>query len=123
MSEPELEAMIQERGLTAPRLTPEKIDNQIKLFPAHAQDKLDEASKMIIPSLLINQQTFINIFIVLHQISQFFIGQQADAGLRIICPQGPQDRRGQHQVADMHEIDDENILIQVYLVAIYIYFF
>lgn len=30
MSEPELEAMIQERGLTAPRLTPEKIDNQIK---------------------------------------------------------------------------------------------
>lgn len=30
MSEPELEAMIQERGLIAPRLTPEKIDNQIK---------------------------------------------------------------------------------------------
>lgn len=30
MSELELEAMIQERGLTAPRLTPEKIDNQIK---------------------------------------------------------------------------------------------
>ena len=95
-----------------------QIDNQIKLFPAHAQDKLEEASKMIIPSLLINQQTFINIFIVLHQIPQFFIGQQADAGLRIICPQSPQDRRGQHQVADMHEIDDENILIQVYFSSV-----
>ena len=95
-----------------------QVDDQIEVFPAHAEDESEEAPEMIILAFLVDQQAFINILIMFHQIPQFLIGQQADAGLRIVGPQGPQYRRGQHKVTDMHEIDDENILIQGYFSSV-----
>ena len=32
--------------------------------------------------------------------------------LRIVVPQRVQDRRNQHKISEVHEVDDENVLIQ-----------
>ena len=88
-----------------------QVDDQIVSLLPQPPDKPEQRTEMVIPALLVNKQAFIDVFILLDEVAELLVRKQADAGLRIIRTQGAQDRRRQHQIADMHEIDYEDILI------------
>ena len=61
--------------------------------------------------VLVDQDAFVDVFIAAHEVGQRFVCQKRDVGFRIVCPQRPKRRRHQHEVTDVHRIDDENIFV------------
>ena len=52
--------------------------------------------------------------IFLHDIRKDPIREKGDACLGIVVPQCPQDGRHEHEIAEMHEVDNEDVPIQTY---------
>ena len=89
-----------------------QIDDQIEVFFSKPQNKAKKAAKMVVRTFLVDEQAFIKMPIVLHQVRQLLVRQQGNPRPRISRPQGSKHRCDQHQVSQMHEIDDKNILVQ-----------
>ena len=88
-----------------------QVDDQIVFLLPQSPDEPEQRAEMVVLALLVDKQAFVNIFILLDEIAELLVREQADAGLRIVRAQSAQDRRRQHQIADMHEIDYEDIMI------------
>ena len=90
-----------------------QVDDQIEVPAADAQDESGKGQKMIIPAFFVDEQAFVNMLVVLYEIRELFVRQKRDARLRIIRAQRTQYRRDEHEIPNMHEIDDKNIFIHV----------
>ena len=88
-----------------------QVDNKVVLMLSQTMGKAQDAEKTPVPSLLIDQQTFVDILIFLHNVREDPIREQRDACLGIIVPQRAQDGRHEHEIAEMHEVDDEYVVI------------
>ena len=88
-----------------------EINHQIKLFLSYAPNVFNKGRQAVIPALLVNQQAFINMPVILHQICQLLICQQGNPCLGIVGAQGSQHRRHQHQVTDVHQVYHQYILV------------
>ena len=73
--------------------------------------KAQDAEKTPVPSLLIDQQTFVDILIFLHNVRENPIRKKGNACGGIIVPQRTQDGCHKHEIAEMHEVDDEYVVI------------
>ena len=88
-----------------------QVDNKVVLMLSQTMGKAQDAEKTPVPSLLIDQQAFVDILIFLHNVREDPIREQRDACLGIIVPQRAQDGRHEHEIAEMHEVDDEYVVI------------
>ena len=79
-------------------------------FP-YLPDEADERQNPLVSPVLVDQDAFVDVFIAAHEVGQRFVCQKRDVGFRIVCPQRPKRRRHQHEVTDVHRIDDENIFV------------
>ena len=52
--------------------------------------------------------------IFLHDIRKDTIRKEGDVRLGIVVPQRAQDGCHEHEITEMHEVDDENVPIQTY---------
>jgi hypothetical protein len=85
-----------------------QIDDKVELRRADFENKFDEAQQMIIDALFVNQNAFVEIFVVLNKVSEFFVGKQCQMSRREIFFQRAQCGRHQHQIAQVHQIYHEN---------------
>ena len=90
-----------------------QVDDEIKVLAPDAQDESGKGQKMVILALFVDEQAFVDMFVVLHEVRELFVCQQRDVCLRIVRAQGTQHRRHEHEIPNMHEIDDKNIFIHV----------
>ena len=88
-----------------------EIDDQIEMALAQLANKAQKSQEALVFAMLVDQDALIDILIAAHEITKRFIGKQGDMCLRIVRPQRPKCRRHQHEVTDMHRIDDQDILI------------
>ena len=88
-----------------------QIDHKIVLVFAQAACKAQNAQKAVVASLLVNKEAVIDVAVFLHDIRELQISEQCDMRSRIVVTDGTQDRRHEHEVAKVHEVDNENVLI------------
>ncbi len=77
----------------------------------HAANEAPEGREALVPPMLLDEQALVDVPVAAYEVGERFIGQQRDMRLRIVRPQRPQHRRHEHEVADMHHIYDQDILI------------
>ena len=88
-----------------------QVDDKI-VFPfAQPPYKMQNPKEAVVRTLLVDQQALINVPIFLHNVREDPIREQRDACLGIIVPQRAQDGRHEHEIAEMHEVDDEYVVI------------
>ena len=88
-----------------------QVDDEI-VFPfPQAARKAQDAEEAPVTPLLVDQQTFIDVCIFLHDVRENPIRKECNACGGIIMPQRAQDGRHKHEIAEMHEVDNENIPI------------
>ena len=87
------------------------IDHEVKVTFPYLPDEADERQNSLVSPVLVDQDAFVDVFIAAHEIGQRFVCQKRDVGFRIVCPQRSKRRRHQHEVTDVHRIDDENIFV------------
>ena len=90
-----------------------EIDDEVVFLLSQTTGEAQDAEEALVPPLLVNQQALINVPIFLHNVCENPIREQRDACLGIVVPQRAQDRRHKHEVAEMHEVDDEDVPIQI----------
>ena len=89
-----------------------QVDDEVEMArPDLAADEAPESRDAIVFAVLLDEQAFVDVRIVLHELAQAFVREHRDACLRIVRAQRTQHRRHEHEIADMHEVDDENVLI------------
>ena len=89
-----------------------QIDDEIVALFAQAMGKTQDAEETSVTPLLVDQQTRIDVLILLHNVREDPIREECDARCGIVVPQCAQHGCHEHKITEMHEVDDENILVQ-----------
>ena len=89
-----------------------EIDDEIViLFPQFHRVSEDAEQAVVLP-FFINKETGIDMPILPHDIGEQLVREQRNTRGGIVVPERPQDGRHKHEIAEVHEVDDENIPIQ-----------
>ena len=91
-----------------------QIDDEVVFLLSQPTCEAQDAKEALVPPLLVDQQTLINVPIFLHDIRKDPIREEGDTRLGIVVPQRAQDGRHKHEITEMHKVDDEDVLIQTY---------
>ena len=91
-----------------------QVDDKVIFAAAQTARKAQDTEQTVVPSLLVDQQTLVDVPVLLHDVCEFLIGEEGDARGRIIVPQGSQHRRHKHEIAEVHEVDDEDVPIRAH---------
>ena len=88
-----------------------QVDDKI-VFPfPQPPYKMQNPKEAVVRALLVDQQAFVDVLIFLHDVRENPIRKKGNACGGIIVPQRAQDGRHKHEIAEMHEVDNENIPI------------
>ena len=91
-----------------------EIDDEIVFLFPQMPCKAQDAEEAAVFPLLVDQETFVDVPILLHDVREFRVREQGDARLGIVLAQRVQHGRHKHQIAEVHEVDDENVSVQTY---------
>ena len=88
-----------------------QVDDEVEMLAANAADKAQKSERMIIRSLLVEQKTAVDMLVADDEIGELLVCEKRDARLREVRPKRPEDGRHEHEVADVHEVDDEDVVV------------
>lgn len=88
-----------------------KVDDQIEMALANLTDEAQECPKAFVPAVFIDEDAFVDVLVAAHEIAERLVCEQGDMCLRIVRPERPECRCHQHEVTNVHRIDDQDILI------------
>ena len=91
-----------------------EIDDEIVFLFPQPPCKAQDAEETAVLPLLVDQEAFVDVPILPHDVREFRIREQGDARLWIVLPQRVQHGRHKHQIAEVHEVDAENVSLQTY---------
>ena len=88
-----------------------QVDDEVKMLAANAADKAQKSERMIIRSLLVEQKAAVDMLVADDEIGELLVCEKRDARLREVRAKRPEDGRHKHEVADVHEIDNEDVIV------------
>ena len=86
-----------------------QVDDEVEMLAANAADKAQKSERMIIRSLLVEQKAAVDMLVADDEIGELLVCEKRDARLRAVRPKRPEDGRHEHEVADVHEVDDKDV--------------
>lgn len=88
-----------------------EIDHEVEMAPADLVDEAQEGQQALVPAVFVDEDAFVDVLVAAHEVAERLIREQRDMRLRVIRPERPERRRHQHEVTNVHRIDDQDILI------------
>ena len=88
-----------------------QVDDEVEMLAANAADKAQKSERMIIRSLLVEQKAAVDMLVADDEISELLVCEKRDARLRKVRPKRLEDGRHEHEVADVHEVDNEDVVV------------
>ena len=88
-----------------------QVDDEVEMLAANAADKAQKSERMIIRSLLVEQKTAVDMLVADDEISELLVCEKRDARLRKVRAKRPEDGRHKHEIADVHEVDDKDVIV------------
>ena len=85
-----------------------QVDDEVEMAPADAADKAHEREQPLVRAMLVDEQAFVDVPVAAHEVAERLIRKQRDLRVRVVFAQRAQRRRHEHEVADMHGVDDED---------------
>ena len=88
-----------------------QVDDEVEMLLADAADEAQKSERMIIRSLFIKQETAVDMLVADDEIGELLVREKRDARLRKVRSKRAQYGRHEHEVADVHEVDDEDVVV------------
>ena len=88
-----------------------QVDDEVEMLAANAADKAQKSERMIIRSLLVEQKTAVDMLVADDEIGELLVCEKRDARLWEVRAKRPEDGRHEHEIADVHEVDDEDVVV------------
>ena len=88
-----------------------EVDDEIEVARAYLPDEAHEGEESLVLAVLVDEDALVEVLVAAHEVAERLIREERDVRLRVVRPQRPQCRRHEHEVADVHRVDDEDILV------------
>lgn len=88
-----------------------EVDDEVEVARADLPDEAHEGEEALVPAVLVDEDALIEVLIAAHEVAERLVRQERDVRLGVVRPQRAQGRRHEHEVADVHRVDDEDILV------------
>ena len=88
-----------------------EIDDEIVFFFLQFQREAKDAEEAVVFAFFVNEQAPIDVRVLPYDVGEEEVGEERDACAGIVVPQRTQDGRHEHKVAEMHEVDDEDVFV------------
>lgn len=88
-----------------------EVDDEIEVARAYLPDEAHESEESLVLAVLVDQDALVEVLVAAHEVAERLIREERNVRLRVVRPQGAQRRRHEHKVADVHRVDDEDILV------------
>ena len=95
-----------------------EIDDEIVVVFPQAHRIAQDAEDAAVCALFVNQEAFVEMLVRGDDIRELLVREERDARRRVLLTQGGQHGRAEHEIAEVHEVDDENVLIRAHCPSI-----
>lgn len=88
-----------------------EVDDEVEVARADFPDEAHEGEEALVLAVLVDEDALVEVLVTAHEVAERLVRQERDVRLGIVRPQRAQGRRHEHEVADVHRVDDEDILV------------
>ena len=88
-----------------------EIDDEVVFFFPQLHRKAEDTEEAVVLPFFIDEETAIDMPVLAHDVGEQKVGEEGDARGGVIVPERAQDGRHEHEVAEVHEVDDEDVFV------------
>ena len=88
-----------------------EIDDEVVFFFPQLHRKAEDTEEAVVLPFFIDEETAIDMPVLAHDVGEQEVGEEGDARGGVIVPKRAQDGRHEHEVAEVHEVDDEDVFV------------
>lgn len=88
-----------------------EVDDEVEVARADLPDEAHEGEEALVLAVLVNEDALVEVLVAAHEVAERLVREERDVRLGVVRPQRAQGRRHEHEIADVHRVDDEDILV------------